>query len=331
MRRVRVSSSAACSEMARPTWPPKSWPRRAISGTRPLVETVTRRDERRDALGVREEAQRAGGGLVVVRAARPCPCRRRCVRRSPSSRRARPVRTWATISSAPRWRFRPATPLAQKTQPMAQPTWVEMHWVTRMAGAAPLVPLASAGASSSGSSSSPSSIAAKPGTGDGKRPFGPVTPGMRTVSTVAPSRMRTRSLRVSSAARRSSDTDRVLSISRGASFSRKLAGRSVILLASKTLRPCTQRKICRAWNALPPPPRVLSASTHSSGVRASGATAGPVTGAGRPSGLGPWLLPSTRRGPRAAGASRRRPPALPPRPSRRAAPSRASRRGRSAG
>ena len=29
------------------------------------------------------------------------------------------------------FRFRPATPLAQKTHPIAQPTCVEMHWVTR--------------------------------------------------------------------------------------------------------------------------------------------------------------------------------------------------------
>ena len=45
------------------------------------------------------------------------------------SRRERPTRIWAMISLAVICRFRPATPLAQKIQPMAQPTWVEMHWV----------------------------------------------------------------------------------------------------------------------------------------------------------------------------------------------------------
>ena len=54
---------------------------------------------------------------------------------SPGSSRARPVRTCATISSAPMWRFSPATPLAQKTQPIAQPICVEMHCVTRTRGA----------------------------------------------------------------------------------------------------------------------------------------------------------------------------------------------------
>ena len=38
---------------------------------------------------------------------------------------------WATISSAASERERPFAPLAQKAQPMAQPAWVEMHWVKR--------------------------------------------------------------------------------------------------------------------------------------------------------------------------------------------------------
>ena len=40
---------------------------------------------------------------------------------------------WATISSAASERERPFAPLAQKAQPMAQPAWVEMHWVKREA------------------------------------------------------------------------------------------------------------------------------------------------------------------------------------------------------
>ena len=37
----------------------------------------------------------------------------------------------ATISSAVSERTTPREPLAQNAQPIAQPTWVEMHWVKR--------------------------------------------------------------------------------------------------------------------------------------------------------------------------------------------------------
>ena len=47
------------------------------------------------------------------------------------SPRARPAMYSATISSAASERTTPRAPLAQKAQPMAQPTCVEMHWVKR--------------------------------------------------------------------------------------------------------------------------------------------------------------------------------------------------------
>ena len=56
-------------------------------------------------------------------------------------------------------------------------------------------------------------------TGDGSRPRGPVTPGMRTVSTVAPSRNAASSLRVPSTARRSSRTARPSCCCRSSSWS----------------------------------------------------------------------------------------------------------------
>ena len=51
-------------------------------------------------------------------------------RRLPGSR-APEWSTWATISPADRLRARPPWPVAQKVQPMPQPTWVEMQAVRR--------------------------------------------------------------------------------------------------------------------------------------------------------------------------------------------------------
>ena len=46
-------------------------------------------------------------------------------------RRARASTTWATISALASWRSRPSRPVMQKTQPTAQPTWVDTHSPSR--------------------------------------------------------------------------------------------------------------------------------------------------------------------------------------------------------
>ena len=52
--------------------------------------------------------------------------------RRPSSRARRAARTTcSTISPVVRWRSKPAWPVAQKPQAMAQPAWVETHTVVR--------------------------------------------------------------------------------------------------------------------------------------------------------------------------------------------------------
>ena len=54
--------------------------------------------------------------------------------RRPSSRARRPARTTcSTISPAVRWRSKPAWPVAQKPQPIAQPAWLDTHTVERSA------------------------------------------------------------------------------------------------------------------------------------------------------------------------------------------------------
>ncbi len=62
----------------------------------------------------------------------PIPIRTTLVTRSPSARRMRAKwSTWATISPAVRSRRNPAWPVAQKAQPIGQPTWVETQTVRR--------------------------------------------------------------------------------------------------------------------------------------------------------------------------------------------------------
>ena len=50
---------------------------------------------------------------------------------SSGGRRLRRCSTCSTISSAERFRSTPLSPLAQKTQPIPQPTWVLMQTVRR--------------------------------------------------------------------------------------------------------------------------------------------------------------------------------------------------------
>ena len=50
-------------------------------------------------------------------------------RRGLASRMA--TATCSTISPSLRWRWKPAWPVAQNWQAMAQPAWVETHTVTR--------------------------------------------------------------------------------------------------------------------------------------------------------------------------------------------------------
>ena len=40
--------------------------------------------------------------------------------------------TCSTISPASRWRSKPAWPVAQNVQPIAQPAWLETHTVARV-------------------------------------------------------------------------------------------------------------------------------------------------------------------------------------------------------
>ena len=49
--------------------------------------------------------------------------------RSPSLRLSRTATNWATISHANKWRLSPIRPVAQNTQPMAQPTCEDRHTV----------------------------------------------------------------------------------------------------------------------------------------------------------------------------------------------------------
>ena len=126
MSAERVASSAAWRETARP--PGRRNPCRAARsrGRGPRW--------RPSPGGWRGRCPRgAGGGGARARwrrscgAARPCPCRPRCG--GPRPRRGASGRAAPGRRSPPalRCRLRPATPLAQKTQPIAQPTWVEMH------------------------------------------------------------------------------------------------------------------------------------------------------------------------------------------------------------
>ena len=46
-------------------------------------------------------------------------------------RRAGPATTCSTISPVVRWRVKPAWPVAQNEQAMAQPAWVDTHTVAR--------------------------------------------------------------------------------------------------------------------------------------------------------------------------------------------------------
>ena len=107
-----------------------------------------------------------------------------------------------------------------------------------------------------------------PATGDGSVDRPPVTRGMSTVSTFAPSFIPTSSLRVSSVARRSLTTSSTLERPSAKSFVRSSAGRSVIKLASVMPRAWIHLKTCLPWK-LRPPSRTTS-SAHSSGKRAIG-------------------------------------------------------------
>ena len=221
--------------MARPMLPAEVGPEARDLGDEPARRHGHAPRREADALRVREQAERARRRLVVVERlahAHEDDVAQSLVRVETRHARRAPG---PTISSGPRWRFSPATPLAQKTQPIAHPTCVEMHWVTRT-GSCPSAgpPLASPAPPSCSSSSSSTAAAASASTsraraGDGRSPLPPVTPGMSTVSTVAPSPRRTRSLRVSSAARRSSAISIARSHRRATRAPRGApAGRSVI-------------------------------------------------------------------------------------------------------
>ena len=240
---------------------------------------------------------------------------RRC---SFGSRRARPTSTCATISSAPRWRFSPATPLAQKTQPIAQPTCVEMHWVTRTAvrGAArrlALVGVVLLVVVDRGRGVRVDLVARA--TGDGRSPLPPVTPGMSTVSTVAPSPSAHEELaRVVSRAPLVGDLEVARCIASDASsLAQALAADRVMRSASSTPRAWIQRKSWRAVERAPAERRErLRPLLGRARQRRNGTAVAARDRSGRASSRARALrraspLPSSRRAPRAAGAPLRRP------------------------
>jgi hypothetical protein len=110
--------------------PPKSSPSFAISGTSPLVDTVIRRADSAMPSGCVRRRKRARSRVVVVeRFAHPHEddVAQTLVRLEPGAARD----DLGDDLVGPEVRLRPATPLAQKMHPIAQPTCVETHWVTR--------------------------------------------------------------------------------------------------------------------------------------------------------------------------------------------------------
>ena len=130
MIRSRSSWVGACREMAgsaRPRGPSSA----SLSG-RPTLDTVMRRRENprpRSWLST----SRALARWPRLSSGSPMPMNTRFLSGLRPCSRAylRATSTWPRISPLVRLRVKPMSPVAQKVQPMGQPTWVDRHWVSR--------------------------------------------------------------------------------------------------------------------------------------------------------------------------------------------------------
>ena len=100
-----------------------------MPGTMPTVETVRWRAERPSAPCSRSIAPHTAASLA---SGSPIPMNTTFETRRPRPRAAADARTTcSTISPVVRCRVKPAWPVAQNPQPIAQPAWVETHTVAR--------------------------------------------------------------------------------------------------------------------------------------------------------------------------------------------------------
>ena len=95
----------------------------------PTVETVRWRADSPRSSCSRSTAPHTAASLA---SGSPIPMNTTLLTRRPPSRARRAARTTcSTISPVVRWRVKPACPVAQNPQPIAQPAWLETHTVAR--------------------------------------------------------------------------------------------------------------------------------------------------------------------------------------------------------
>ena len=128
MSSSRLVSLAACNDTARFTGSGRAAKVR-IPGTMPMVDTVRWRADSPRSPWMRSMAPHTLGSLAK---GSPMPMNTTLARRRPMSADRREARaTCSTISPVVSWRVKPAWPVAQNPQPMAQPAWLDTQAVTR--------------------------------------------------------------------------------------------------------------------------------------------------------------------------------------------------------
>ena len=123
-RGIRLSRTlwrAACRLSASPI-PGNARPSASIPTGRPQVETITRRSARPKARG---ETSAASASPTAARLSRGSPMPMKTTFRSGVSASRAPCATWSRISSAVRLRAKGMPPVAQKTHPPGQPSWLD--------------------------------------------------------------------------------------------------------------------------------------------------------------------------------------------------------------
>ena len=100
-----------------------------MPGTMPTVDIVMCRADSPRSSWIRSIAAHTAASLA---SGSPMPMNTTLLSRRPAARARRAATTTcSTISPVVRWRSKPAWPVAQKPQPIAQPAWLDTQTVAR--------------------------------------------------------------------------------------------------------------------------------------------------------------------------------------------------------